>query len=78
MTDIDTSIINSHRLSQRLLYRAVGLVVLLKLSLKDLDLFFRESGLCLSCSRHLVMVQEMALVSIVELHRFREISGITG
>jgi hypothetical protein len=42
-------------------------VVLLELSLENLDLFFRESRLCLSCSRHLVMYK-VTLMSVVKLH----------
>lgn len=53
-------------------------MVLLELGFEDLDLFLGEARLCLSCPRHVVLVEEVTLVGIVQLHRFREVGGITG
>lgn len=78
VTNVDAGIVDSHGLGQGLLGAAVGLVVLLELCLEDLDLFLGEARLCLSCPRHLVMMEEVTLVGIVQLHRLREVSGITG
>jgi hypothetical protein len=67
-THIYPSIVYPHRLGKSLLGDAVGLVVLLKLGLEDLDLFLGKARLRFCGPRHLMVMNKMVVLILVCLH----------
>lgn len=66
-TYVDSGIVNMHRLSKSLLSGAVGFVVLLKLSLENLNLFLGEARLGFRRPGHL-LVYEAAVMGLIRFH----------
>lgn len=77
-TDIDASIVHSHGFSKGLLSRTARFVVLLELGFQKFDFFLGQAGFRFSGPGHLVVLNQAAVMWLIDVQRIVEVSVKVG